>query len=54
MSHTPGLKLRFHTFQRWFRIENRTNIKKVTAILVIFGSLCIFQTMGAPLLGWRP
>ncbi len=38
-------------FQRWFRIENRTIIKKNMAI---FGNLWLSQTMGAPLLGWRP
>ena len=57
MSDSSVLKLKFQAFQRWFRIENRTIIKKVMAILSIFGSCWLSQTMGgafirvAPLLG---
>ncbi len=32
MSDSSGLQLRFLAFQRWFRIENQTIIKKVMAI----------------------
>ncbi len=51
MSDSPGLKLRIQAFECWFQIENRTTIQKV---MTIFGSLCLSQTMGALLLGWRP
>ncbi len=44
ISNNLGTKLTFLAFQRWFRIENRTNIKETMAILVIFGTVVFFQT----------
>ena len=38
--------LRFWAFQRWFRIENRTIIKDFRAILLIFVSFGLPQTIG--------
>ncbi len=38
--------LRFWAFQQWFRIENRTIIKDFGAILLIFVSFGLPQTIG--------
>ncbi len=45
-----GTKLSFLAFQRWFRIENRTIIKEIMVILVIFGNVVFLQTMGGALI----
>ena len=37
-------KLTFLAFKRWFRIENRTDIKETMAILVISVTVAFLQT----------
>ncbi len=38
------------SFPRWFRIENRTIIKETASILVIYGNIGLFQTIGGALI----
>ncbi len=43
ISNNLGTKLTFLAFQRWFRIENRTNTKETMVILVISGKVVFLQ-----------
>ncbi len=44
ISNNLGTKLAFVAFQRWFPIENRTNIRETMVILVLSGTVVFLQT----------